>query len=71
LLLEDEPQAWTTEIGSDNSMARDGRAVEQHVLNSDVVMKPFEMTQTRQRTSDMTMERRRTVARKIDVMRFS
>ena len=35
--------------------------VEQHVLDADMVMKPFEMAQPRDRASDMQMQRRRTM----------
>src|SRR3569832_525720 len=64
-MLELQPSSGTGEIRHDLSIARSWRAVEQHVLDAHMVMKPFQMTQARRSAGDMQMQRRRAVAGKI------
>ena len=70
--LNVEAVARPSEIGRDRSPSmRDGRAVEQHLLDPHMIVKPFEVAQPRHGAGDVAMHGRRAVAGEIDVMRFA
>src|SRR6185312_13314209 len=56
LLFEDQSVAGSRQIGLDHALARHRCAVKQHVLDADVIMKPFKVTQSRSGTCDVQMQ---------------
>jgi hypothetical protein len=57
-MSEAEAVAWSRAIQIDRAIAWRWRTVKQHLLDTDVVVKPFEMTQPRRSAGDMQMQRR-------------
>ena len=62
--------AGARQVRRDAAVFRNGHPVEQHVLDANMVMKPFEMTQARRRTGDMQVQRWRTMSGQVDVVRI-
>ena len=58
-------------IGADSAVGGHRRAVEQHVLDPNMIVKPFEMPQPRRRTGHVQMQGRRAVPGQIDVKRLA
>lgn len=55
-------------IGAEHAVLGNRSAIEQHVLDAHVIMKPFEMPQARCRAGGVNMQRGRAMTGEIDVI---
>src|SRR5690348_14943175 len=65
--LEHQAVSRRRQIGCDPAIARLRRAVEEHALDPDMVVKPLEMAHSRRGTGDSEMQRRRAMTGEVDV----
>ena len=63
LPFEEESMSDRCKIRRNRSVACLGRPFEQHLLNANVIVKPFDVPQPRYGASDVTVERRRAMCR--------
>ena len=70
-MFETKAVAGPRRIGPYFAIGWHRRAVEQHVFDPDVIVKPFQMPQTRRRTGHVQMQRRRAMRGKVDVERLA
>ena len=63
--------ARARKVRSDRAIEGRGRAVEQHALDANVIVKPFEMAKAGNGARDMPVKRRHAMARKVGVMRLA
>ena len=62
LLFKEESMPERRKIGGNRSVARDRRTFEQHLLNANVIVKPLDVPQSRDRACDVAVECRRAVS---------
>src|SRR5947209_114161 len=60
LLFEGEPISGPRHVGTYLPISWHWCAVEQHLLDANMIVKPFEVAQSRNRACDVEMQRRRT-----------
>ena len=70
-MLECEAIAGPREIRTDHAAFWRRRTLKQHVLDAHVVMKPFEMAQSRNGASDVQMQSRCAMTGQIDLERLA
>ena len=69
--LKREPEPGARQIRPDHAALRHRRAVEQHVLDADMVVEPFEMAEARHGAGRVQMRGRAAMAGEVDVMRIA
>src|SRR5689334_19219964 len=69
--FERKPVAGAREVRPNHAAAQFGRAVEQHVLDPNVVMEPFLVPQARNRAGRVEVDRRAAMAREVNMVRLT
>src|SRR5579872_7416338 len=61
-LLEGEAETGSRQVGRDRTVMWNRRTIEQHLLNPDMIVKPFKMPQSRRSAGGVQMQRGSAVA---------